>query len=87
MTKGKRVGEVIHFFNRISVAVLKLSQPLKVGDTVHFLGRNTDFQQQIASMEVDHESVTEGGKGSEVAVKVQQRVRRGDSIFRIEGEA
>jgi putative protease len=87
MTKGERIGEVTHFYNKISVAVIKLSEDLKVGDMVHFLGRHTDFQQEIASMQIEHQDVTEGEAGGEVAVKVIQRVRRGDSVFRLLEEA
>jgi putative protease len=87
MTKGERIGEVTHFFGKINVAVLNLSNDLKLGDSVHFLGRNTDFEQEISSMQVDHVEVTEVSAGDDVAVKVTQRVRRGDSVFRITPEA
>ncbi len=87
MTKGKRIGEVTHFFGNINVAVLNLSKDLQNGDMVHFLGHNTDFKQEIASMQVDHETVTEVSVGDDVAVKVDHRVRRGDSVFLITPEA
>lgn len=86
MTTEERVGEVTHFFGKIKVAVLDLSRDLKIGDPVHFLGHNTDFHQEINSMQVDNEVVTEGQAGSEVAVKVTQRVRRGDAVFRLTPE-
>jgi hypothetical protein len=87
MTNGERIGEVTHYYHKISVAVIKVSQDLKVGEMVHFLGRHTDFQQEIASMQIEHEAVTEVEAGGEVAVKVIQRVRRGDSVFRLLEEA
>ncbi len=83
MNNGERVGEVTHYYNKIQVAVLELSEPIKVGDRLHFLGRHTDFPQQIHSMQIEHQPVEQAEKGSEVAVKVDQRVRRGDSVFRI----
>ena len=86
MTNGERIGEVIHYYGKISVAVLRLSQVLKIGDSVHFLGRHTDFQQEITSMEIEHQAVSEAKVGEEVAVKVEQRVRRGDTVFRITEE-
>ncbi len=86
MTTGERVGEVTHFFGKINVAVLDLSKDLKIGDAVHFLGHNTDFHQEISSMQVENEVVTEGQAGTEVAVKVTQRVRRGDAVFRLTAE-
>jgi len=86
MTTGERVGEVTHFFGKINVAVLDLSKDLKIGDAVHFFGHNTDFQQEISSMQVENVVVTEGQAGTEVAVKVSQRVRRGDALFRLTPE-
>ncbi|NIS80577.1 MAG: translation elongation factor-like protein [Anaerolineales bacterium] len=86
MANGEKIGEVSHYFGKISVAVLKLDKTLKVGDKVHFLGRNTDFPQEITSMQIEHEAITEAKKGDDVAVKVQQRVRRGDSVFRLTDE-
>jgi hypothetical protein len=83
-TKGVRVGEVTNFFGKISVAVVKLTMDLKVGDTVHFLGGHTDFQQTVTSMQVEHQSISDGKAGSEVAIKTTQRVRHGDALYRLE---
>ena len=83
MTEGERIGKVSHYFDKISVAVLDLERGLKVGERVHFLGRHTDFRQQITSMQIEHEAVEEVKAGQDVAVKVTQRVRRGDSVFRL----
>jgi putative protease len=86
MSNGERVGRVTHYYNRISVAVVRVNQGLKLGDVVHFLGRHTDFQQEVTSMQIEHEPVSKVEAGGEVAIKVKQRVRRGDSVFRIAGE-
>jgi putative protease len=83
MGNGKRVGTVTHYFNKINVAVLELNEPIQIGDRLHFLGKHTDFPQHIASMQIDHEPVEQADKGSEVAIKVDQRVRRGDSVFQL----
>ncbi len=83
MTEGERIGEVIHYFNKINVAVIELGQTLRLGDRLHFLGAHTDFAQVIASIQVEHENVEEVAAGGEAAVKVDQRVRRGDSVFRL----
>lgn len=86
MVEGTRVGEVTHYFNNISVAVVDLEKDLALGDTLHFLGSNTDFRQTVDSMQIEHEAVDSGAAGSEVAIKVKQRVRSGDSVFRLEEE-
>jgi putative protease len=81
MGDGERIGEVIHYFGKIKVAVLQLSADLSLGARVHFLGRHTDFPQEITSMQIEHEAISEAKAGDEVAVKVSQRVRKGDAVF------
>lgn len=81
MGMKKPAGEVVHYYGKINVAVLQLSEDLQVGDRVHFRGRHTDFEQTIDSMQIEHETVTEVEGGSEVAVKVGDRVRTGDQLF------
>jgi hypothetical protein len=84
MGNGKRIGEVIHYYGKISVAVIMLSKDLNLGERVQFRGRNTDFQQTIDSMQIEHETVTAAEASAEVAVKVEDRVRTGDSVFKLE---
>lgn len=81
MADAERLGEVVHYFNKIKVAVVQLDGDLKLGDQVHFQGATTDFTQAVASMQVEHEEVTEGKAGEEVALKVKQRVRKGDVLL------
>ena len=66
--------------------IIDLVDSLQVGDRVHFLGRSTDFLQEITSMQIEHESIAEAGKGQEVAVKVERRVRNHDKVFKITEE-
>jgi putative protease len=87
MAEGELLGKVTHYYDHISVAVLRLERGLKVGEAVHFFGRHTDFQQVISSMQVEHQAVEEGAAGTEVAVKVKQRVRTGDALYRLIQEA
>lgn len=77
------IGRVTHYYNRIGVAVLELSQELKIGDTVLFLGHTTDFQQKIASLEINHQRVQAVEAGQEVAVKVDEPVRKADEVFKV----
>lgn len=78
-----KIGYITHFYNRISVGVLDLTDKLEVGDKVHILGHTTDFVQNITSMEIEHKKVTSVGPGDEVALKVIEPVRNGDEIFKI----
>lgn len=77
----KEVAEVTHYFTNIGVAVIKLSDTLKVGDTIQFKGANTDFEQEVESMQVEHEPIQEAKKGDEVGLKVKDKVKEGDKVL------
>ena len=77
-----RVGKVTHYYNRISVAVLELTGELKVGDWIHIHGKITDFNQRVASMEIEHQKIQSAGPGVELALKVIEIVREGDGVYK-----
>lgn len=83
---GKRIGEVTHYFDRISVAVIALSDNLVKGDRIHFLGHGSDFDQEVASMQIEHESIDSAKKGDEVAIRVVKPVKRNTAVFLITEE-
>jgi translation elongation factor EF-Tu-like GTPase len=78
--EGRKVGEVSHYFGKISVAAIKLEDALKVGDEVRILGHTTDFTQTVDSMQIENEFVEEAGAGDEIGIKVKDRVRAGDDV-------
>jgi translation elongation factor EF-Tu-like GTPase len=77
------VGEISHWFGNIRVAGIKLSGELTVGDRVHIVGHTTDFEQEIGSMQLDNENVTEGQPGDEIGAKLGSRARPGDSVYKV----
>ena len=79
----ERIGQVAHYYNRIGVAVFELSGGLKVGDIIHIQGHTTDFTQRVESMEVEHQKVQSVGPGADVALKVIERVRKGDAVYKV----
>jgi translation elongation factor EF-1alpha len=83
---GTRIGKVKHYFDKLGVAVLDLSDKLRVGETVHFLGHSTDFKQEVNSLQIEHQNVDEAGPGQEVALKVIQHVHPNDGVFKISEE-
>lgn len=78
-----RIGEVTHYFNHLSVAVLDLIGELKVGDTIHFHGNAVDFTQPVDSLEIEHQKVQSAGPKKEVALKVTQPVHKGAEVFKV----
>jgi putative protease len=79
----ERVGIVTHYFPKPEVGVVKLTAAIKLGDLLRFHGHSTEFQQQVVSMQVEHQPVETAAAGSEIAIKVAQRVRQGDEVYRV----
>jgi hypothetical protein len=77
-----KIGRVAHFFSKISVAVIELAAPLNTGDTIVFKGPNTDFEQVVDSMQIEHENVQRAEAGQSIGLKVMQRVRETDAVYR-----
>ena len=80
----KKVGEVIKFFGKINVAALRLSEgSLKVGDKVHIVGHTTDVTLTIDSMQIENKNVQEAGPGADVGIKVKDRMRENDIVYKV----
>jgi len=77
----KKIGTITHFYDVISVGIVKLDRKLKVGDKVRIQGSTTNFEQEISEIQFEHESIPNGKKGQEVGVKVKEKVRDGDGIY------
>ena len=79
----KKIGEVSHYFTKIGVGVIELKGKLKQGDRIAIKGRSTDIEQEVDSMQVDHKAVKEASAGDSIGLKVKDRVREGDLVFRL----
>ena len=83
----EKVGVVEHFFTKISVAAIKITDgELKVGDTIHIVGATTDFKQKVDSMQINKQPVEIARPGDEVGIKVVERVRENDIVYKAVGE-
>ena len=84
MAEEKLIGKVTHYFDNISVAVIKLTKGgIKIGDKVRFKGGDTDFEQEITSMQAEHTNIEKAKKGDDFGVKVDQKVREGYRVYLI----
>ena len=77
------IGEITHYFNKIGVAVVELTGKISVGDKILIQGPNTDFEQSVESMQMEHKEVSEAKSGESVGLKVKDRVREKDRIYKI----
>lgn len=82
MAEEKEIGKVTHYFDHLSVAVVKLAEDLSVGDSIHIKGGKTDFTQDVESMQVEHDQVENGKAGESVGLKVSEKVREGDKVYK-----
>lgn len=83
----EKIGLVEHFFNKVGVAAIKItSGELKVGDTIHVVGAHTDFTQKIDSMQIDKDPIESVKAGDAVGIKVKDRVREHDVVYKIPEE-
>jgi putative protease len=68
------------------VAAITLTEPLRVGDTIHILGHSTDFKQDVTSLQIEHQAVNEAKPGDDVGMKVIQKVHPHDKIYKLTDE-
>ncbi len=79
----EKVGEVAHYFTRISVAVVDVTAPIKIGDRIAIKGMTTNFEQTVESMQIEMEDIKEAKPGDDIGLKVMDRVRKGDIVYRL----
>ena len=80
--KDKEVGKVMSFYKKIGVAAIDLTGSLAVGDTILIKGHTTNFEQKVDSMQIEHEKVEKAKKGDQIGMKVADKVRVHDSVFK-----
>jgi len=77
------VGKIIHYYDHISVGVVHVEKPLRVNDRIR-IGKNDQFfEQDIKSMQVNRQPITEAKKGQEIGLKVKKRVRQNDLVWKV----
>lgn len=84
MADEKPIGKVTHFFDKISVAAIELSDTLKAEDKIHIKGSVTDFEQPVGSMQIEHESVKTAKAGQIIGLKVDEPVKENDLVYKVE---
>lgn len=77
------VGKVVHWYDRVSVAVVKLSSSLAVGDRIKVRRGEEEFEDTVSSMQLDHKDISAGKKGQGVAVKLSQKAHEGAAIIKL----
>ncbi len=78
----REVGTVTHYFTKAGVTVVKLTETLSVGDRILIRGLTTNVEQTVNSMQIEHASISEAEAGQDIGLKVDDRVREGDTVYR-----
>lgn len=81
---GKEIGKVAHYYTKIGVAVIELTDTLKVGDSIRVKGATSDFTMAVDSMQIEHENVEEAKKKQSIGLKVPEHAREGDTVYKVE---
>jgi len=80
----QKVGEVVKFFAKPCVAAIKVTDgEIKIGDTIKIIGHTTDITNVLESMEIDNKKVEKAVAGDFIGIKVSDRVRQGDEVFKV----
>ena len=80
----QKIGEVFHYYSKIGVAAIRLADgALAVGDTIQVQGPSTNLTQTVESMQIEQRSVTRAERGQSVGIKVKEKVREKDLVYRI----
>lgn len=82
MEELREVGKVAHFFSRINVAVIDVTDTISVGEKIFIKGPTTDIEQTISSMEIEHEKVKQAAAGQSIGMKMDGRVRENDIVYK-----
>ena len=82
--KSEIIGEIIHYFGKIKVAIVKLNKGLKVGDAIRVIGgKGTDFKQKVKSMEIDYKKIQKAKPKDKIGLKLAKKAREGYKIYKI----
>ena len=80
----QKIGVVIHYFNHIHVAGIRLTDgELRVGDTIRVKGHTSDYTQTVESLQVDNQAVEVATPGQDVGIRVAEYTREHDEVFRV----
>lgn len=80
----KPIGKVIHFYDKIGVAIIELTGTLNVGDKIKIEGGKNEFDQTVDSMEIDRKPVNSAGIGETIGIKVKEKTKEGALVLKVE---
>jgi translation elongation factor EF-1alpha len=80
---GKPVGKITHYYSKIGVGIVELKDKVRKGDKIKICGHTSDIEQDLDSIQIEHKEVEEAKKGDVVGIKVPDKVREGDMVYKV----
>jgi putative protease len=81
--KEELIGKITHYYDHIEVGIIEITKnPVEVGEKIHIKGTTTDFEQEVKSMQIEHEQVSKAKKGDVIGLQVKDKVREGDLVYK-----
>lgn len=80
----KPIGKIIHYYDRIGVGIIELTDDIKIGDKIKIEGGKNEFDQVVDSMEMDKKQVESAGKGDIIGMKIKEKTKEGALVLKIE---
>lgn len=77
------IGKITHYYSNLGVAIIELSDKLEVGDRIKIKGVTSNFEQDVDSIQIDRKPIEKAKKGDVIGLKVGEKVREGDEVFKI----
>lgn len=85
--REEEIGYVSNYYSKLSVSSVEIiNGTVSTGDTLHYKGHTTDFMAKVTSMQIDHKPVAEAKTGDSIGIKVSEKVRKGDRVFKVTGD-
>jgi hypothetical protein len=86
MAEEVKIGHITHYFSRIQVAAIELTDgDLAIGDTIRIKGHTSDFTEKLTAMQIDRVDVPKATKGQSIGIRVAEHARVGDEVFKVLG--
>lgn len=84
MPEEKEIGKIVHYYTKLGVAIIELTEPLKTGETIRIKGATTDFTHTVDSMQMEHAPIEEAAAGQSIGIKIPEHAREGDVVYKAE---
>jgi len=78
-----KVGKVTHYYDKIEVAIIELTDNLAAGDTIKISGHGREFNQEVDSMQIEHETIQSAKKGQTIGIKTNEKAKEGDEVYKV----